>query len=107
MAAIIPERWPRSNRNAGRDAPEYAAGTEYATFDDGEMSGGFNPALSPSVKQGLNLVIKVGDITQSLETVAGSGGSIVKGKTEVGGGNGFTALFKDPNGNLISIWAKD
>ena len=25
VAAIIPERWPRSNRNRGRDAPEYAS----------------------------------------------------------------------------------
>lgn len=83
------------------------AGTSYLAFDDGRVGGGLNPALAPADRQGINLVLKVERIPETLAEIARAGGTVVKERTEVGGGQGFYALFRDPNGNLLSIWARE
>lgn len=49
------------------------------------------------------LTIDVDDIDTALETVTARGGVMVRPRQEVMG-MGFTAYFKDTEGNLIGLW---
>jgi predicted enzyme related to lactoylglutathione lyase len=49
------------------------------------------------------LVIEVDDIEDALSSVEKKGGSVVEGRRPVGR-MGFTAIFKDSEGNLMSLW---
>ena len=80
-------------------------GTSYLMFDDGNLGGGLNPALKVT-GQGPNLVLKVEDIPAKLKEITKAGGGTVREKSEIGGGFGYSAVFKDPNGNLLSLWSK-
>jgi len=50
-----------------------------------------------------NLVIDVPDIDGALKTVGEAGGTTVTERTAVGD-MGFTAYFKDTEGNLVGLW---
>lgn len=52
---------------------------------------------------GPNLVIDVEDIETALGDVADAGGTTVSGKEAVGE-MGFTAYFRDTEGNLVGLW---
>jgi len=56
-----------------------------------------NPVKAPS------FAIDVKNIDEATEKVKGAGGSIVKEKTAVGD-MGFIVYFKDPEGNILSLW---
>ena len=84
---------------------EIAPDKSYAFFKDGSVGGGFDPSSSVQ-PDGINLVIEVDDIPEKLLEIEQAGGIIVKQKTEIGGGYGFYASFKDINGNRLSIWSK-
>jgi len=50
-----------------------------------------------------NLVIGVDNLEESLEAVTDHGGSVVVARQPVGD-MGFTAYFKDTEGNLVGLW---
>lgn len=43
------------------------------------------------------------DLSTVLDRVAGAGGSVITPKTDIGGGNGFYALFLDSEGNKLGL----
>ncbi|HYZ47199.1 MAG TPA: VOC family protein [Actinomycetota bacterium] len=49
------------------------------------------------------LTINVDSIDDSLGRIESSGGSVVKGRTEIPGMGAF-AYFKDPEGNTLGLW---
>jgi predicted enzyme related to lactoylglutathione lyase len=49
------------------------------------------------------ITIDVDDIDKALEAVGANGGSTVVGRQDVMG-MGFTAYFKDSEGNLMGLW---
>ncbi|MDQ4036847.1 MAG: VOC family protein [Actinomycetota bacterium] len=49
------------------------------------------------------ITIDVEDIDQALQHVESLGGSIVQGRQDVGG-MGFTAYFRDTEGNTMGMW---
>lgn len=79
----------------------------YVLFNpgDGAVGGGFS---TPEGGQPNWVVcyIQVDDIDAKLAEIGAAGGSTFKGKTEIGGGHGFYALFKDPNGNIMGVWSQ-
>jgi len=81
---------------------------EYAMFsvDGVGVNGGFS-SLLPVTDGGVLLYIKVDDIPLALENIKKAGGDIVKEKEPIGGEFGFSAGFKDPNGNQMGLWSKD
>ena len=48
----------------------------------------------------------VSDIPAKLAEIVEHGGQIVQGETEIGGGYGFYAHFRDPNGNRLGLWRR-
>lgn len=80
-------------------------GPNYCIWHAGDLGGGFSADMAPC-DDGMNVVLGVEDIPAKLEEIAKAGGAVVKGKTEIGGGYGFYALFKDPNGNRLGLWSK-
>lgn len=81
-------------------------GNEYALFKDGLVGGGFDASTKVS-EGGIGLYISVENIPAKLSEIENAGGIIIKSKTEIEGGHGFYASFKDPNGNILSIWSKN
>jgi len=49
------------------------------------------------------ITIEVADIDQSLKTIETTGGSTVQSRTKIGD-MGFSAYFKDSEGNLMGLW---
>ncbi len=43
------------------------------------------------------------DVQKELELVGSAGGTILKPRTEIGGGHGFMALIRDSEGNRIAL----
>lgn len=78
----------------------------YCIFSADEMSGGLDRD-GKVADEGVMLYLKVADIPATLKKITAAGGAIVKGKTEIGGGYGFYACFRDPNGNRLAVWCRD
>jgi predicted enzyme related to lactoylglutathione lyase len=72
-----------------------------APKDPGAINGGMlkreAPVTSPVI------TIDVDDIDKALETIGSKGGSTVQGKQSVMD-MGFSAYFKDSEGNLMGLW---
>jgi uncharacterized protein len=72
-----------------------------APKDPGAINGGMlkreSPVTSPAI------TIDVDDIDKALETIASNGGSTVQGKRSVMD-MGFSAYFKDTEGNVMGLW---
>jgi hypothetical protein len=81
-------------------------GSSYWMFAAGEMSGGLDQD-GKVADEGVMLYLKVADIPATLTKIAAAGGAIVKDKTEIGGGYGFYACFRDPNGNRLALWCRN
>lgn len=77
----------------------------YKVFRSANMSGGLNQHGRPT-DDGIRVSITVESIDATLERIAREGGAIVRSKHEIPGGFGFTAMFKDPNGNVLELWAE-
>ncbi|MBP2320810.1 putative enzyme related to lactoylglutathione lyase [Kibdelosporangium banguiense] len=71
--------------------------TEPGFINGGMLERGSNPVTSPV------LVVDVPSIDEALEKIEKLGGATVTGKTPVGD-FGFSAYFKDPEGNLMGLW---
>ena len=76
---------------------------EFST-GEGQLSGGLDPALHVQ-DGGVLLYLKVENIAETLTAVEAAGGSVVRKKFDIGGGYGFSALFKDPNGNRLGLFS--
>ena len=82
-------------------------GAEYMIFSTGEKpGGGFSPPM-PGVDKGVCIYIEVDDIEAMLSRIKDTGGEEVVPKTKISDEYGFYALFRDPQGNVIGLWAKD
>ena len=72
-----------------------------APKDPGAINGGMlkreGPVTSPVI------TIDVDDIDKALETIGSNGGSTVQGKQSVMD-MGFSAYFKDSEGNVMGLW---
>jgi predicted enzyme related to lactoylglutathione lyase len=77
-------------------------GTDYTSFEDGRLAGGFRTA--EKVESGGPLVIiYASDLARLEELVKSEGGSIVTETFSFPGGRRFH--FEDPNGNVLAIWS--
>jgi uncharacterized protein len=75
-------------------------GTEYTSFEDGRIAGGFRKDLvSPA---GTLIVIFVNDLSKVEDRVKDAGGKITKEIFSYPGGSRFH--FSDPNGNVLAAW---
>lgn len=78
----------------------------YLSWEDtGGNSGGFTTAGAPITNPAATFYIKVKDIPETLSKIKKHGGVIIRLKTEIGGGHGFYALFRDPAGNNVGLWS--
>ena len=78
--------------------------SDFWLFEADTVHGGFDKNLKPN-DQGIRFSITVDDINETLNRIENMGGSIVKEKYEIAKGFGFTASFKDPNGNIVELWS--
>jgi uncharacterized protein len=78
--------------------------SRYWEFNTGEggLTGGLVEDL-PVVDGGVILYLKVADIDAALVKIKACGGTVVREKFDIGGGFGFSALFKDPNQNSLGL----
>jgi predicted enzyme related to lactoylglutathione lyase len=76
---------------------EQGAGPQETGFINGGMFRRQDPLTGPVI------TVDVDDIDTSLEHIEKLGGSTVEAKTPVGE-MGFSAYFKDPEGNLMGLW---
>lgn len=77
-------------------------GTEYTSFKDGRLAGGF--ALAPKGSRGGPLVVVYStDLAEIEARVTGAGGQVVREAFEFPGGRRFH--FIDPNGNELAVWS--
>lgn len=76
---------------------------EFST-GEGQLTGGLDPTLQVH-DGGVLLYLKVADISETLVAIENAEGSIVRGQFEIGGGYGYSAIFKDPNGNRLGLFA--
>ena len=81
-------------------------GKPYAMFSTGEggLSGGLASERSVHPDGGVILYLKVDDIAESLAAVEAQGGATSRPKEAIGGDYGFSAEFRDPNGNPVGLW---
>lgn len=80
---------------------------EYAVFHMGDgKEGGFDPSEEPAAG-GILIYVEVADIPESLAKIEAAGGTVVRGKTAVGGPHGYYALFTDPHGNRLGVWSQE
>ena len=83
---------------------------DYAFFRIGstQSGGSFDAGLKPAEEKcGLQITIDVDDISVKLKEIEKSGGKIILGKTEIIGGHGFYACFRDPNGNYVQLYSRE
>jgi predicted enzyme related to lactoylglutathione lyase len=64
---------------------------------NGGMMARSEPVTAPVI------TIQVGDVDDALQRVESHGGSVVDGKHAVGD-MGFSAYFKDTEGNVVGLW---
>ena len=69
--------------------------------EPGFINGGMFQRGEPTA--GPVVTIEVDDIDTALERIGSLGGSTVTGRQQVGD-MGFSAYFKDPEGNLMGLW---
>ncbi len=69
--------------------------------EPGAINGGMLKRQSPITSP--VITINVDNIESSLEKIKQNGGQIVREKTQVGN-MGFTAYFKDSEGNILGLW---
>ena len=78
-------------------------GSEYTSFHDGRMAGGFTTE-APAPSRGLLLVLYAADLAASQKRITEAGGKIVKEIFDFPGGRRFH--FTDPNGNELAVWSE-
>ena len=81
-------------------------GPDYASFDDGRMTGGFfSSEITSTVEKGAPLVVFYSpDLEEMSKTVARLGGKITREIFEFPGGRRFH--FEAPGGGEFAIWSE-
>ena len=74
-----------------------------STQSGGSLETGLKPAAE---KSGIQITIDVDDIAEKLREIEEAGGEITLEKTEIPGGHGFYACFRDPNGNYLQLHSR-
>ena len=74
---------------------------EHGPSEPGFINGGMMQRQEPFTSP--NLVLDVDNLETTLEAVNAAGGTTVSGRQAVGD-MGFTAYFKDTEGNLVGLW---
>ena len=67
-------------------------------------AGALEKVDEPKGAGAISMFIHVESIDETSGKVPGLGGSVVKPKTEIGGGHGFYAILLDPGGSEIGIY---
>jgi uncharacterized protein len=75
--------------------------TETGPTEPGFINGGM--AERSEALPAPNVVLDVPDIDTALARIADLGGSTILGRTPVGD-MGFSAVFRDPEGNVLGLW---
>ena len=70
---------------------------------EGKLTGGFSSEL-PVGDGGALLYLQVADIDQTLAAIEKAGGTVVFPKEAIGADYGYSAQFKDPNGNRMGLY---
>ena len=78
---------------------------DFWLFKSGNLSGGLSQSTKPA-PEGVTFSITVDDIPTVLGRIVEAGGVLIREKYEIGGGFGFSAVFRDPNGNLLELWSE-
>jgi predicted enzyme related to lactoylglutathione lyase len=78
-------------------------GSDYTSFEDGRLAGGFNKDI-PVAHGGPLVVIYAHDLAVTEAKVRGAGGKIVKDAFSFPGGRRFH--FTDPSGNELAVWSE-
>lgn len=76
-------------------------GSEYTSFSDGRLSGGFTRGRP--VSRGALVVLYARDLDAAYERVKANGGRISQEVFEFPGGRRFH--FLDPSGNELAVWS--
>ena len=85
--------------------PSRLSDQKYTMFStgEGELTGGLDSSRS-AMDGGPVLYLQVEDIDTSLESIRRAGGAILRAREDIGGAYGFSAMFRDPNGNVLGLW---
>ena len=78
-------------------------GSDYTSFFDGRLGGGFYLQTAPPAKGPL-LVIYATGLAVAHEKIKAAGGAIVKDTFSFPGGRRFH--FTDPSGNELAVWSE-
>ncbi|MFF2344603.1 VOC family protein [Pseudarthrobacter sp. NPDC058119] len=92
---------------------EPVPGMDYSMVITTDMDDDGQPAAAGAINGGMMaregqvtapvITVDVPDIDATLKSVEALGGSVVMPKNEIPG-MGFTAYFKDPEGNVMGLW---
>jgi hypothetical protein len=78
----------------------------YLLFEvEGGLGGGINK-VDRMPDPCVDVYVESDDIPATLRRVEELGGRTEQGKTEIGGGMGYMAFFRDPCGCRIGVWSK-
>lgn len=80
----------------------------YALVDtgagDGAIGGGIGPSMAAG-EQGVKIYVRVDDLDASLQRAEALGGKQLVPPTALPGDFGKIAIFLDPDGNAVGLWA--
>lgn len=83
-------------------------GMDYCVFgeQDGKVYGGITGVEKIVSDSSVCNYVEVADIPAILKKAEGLGAKTVRPKTEIPGGMGFFAVFQDPQGYCLGVWAQ-
>ena len=91
--------WPM---NKMEDMDYYMFGT-----NDGKVYGGISGVKSIHSDPAVCNYVEVADINAILKKAESLGAKTERPRTDLGGGMGFVAVFKDPQGYHLGVWSKN
>jgi predicted enzyme related to lactoylglutathione lyase len=74
------------------------------TSDPASVPGGIGPSMAPG-DTGVKIYVRVDDLDAGLARAAELGGTRLVEPTELPDGYGRFAMFADPDGNPVGLWA--
>jgi uncharacterized protein len=77
-------------------------GTDYTSFEDGRLTGGFRGG-EEARPGGALVVIYASDLERVLAAVGAAGGTIIQPTFDFPGGRRFH--FRDPSGHELAVWS--
>lgn len=91
------------------EIPEFPLG-EYSMIVTGRGRppiGGLaqSPHRTPPTNESTVVYLLVDDIDSTLDSVSAAGGKVDRPKMNIGGDHGYCAIFRDPEGNHVGLWA--